>query len=351
MSDEVLDESKEIDTPEQDVQEKAPESLEELQAQIDSMDEKDSSSEPDEVDELVAKGKEKSDDDEGEEEDDEPLAAKADGESEKYEPNYKIKIMDEEVEIDDLFKPAIVSKEAEEKFRELYEKAHGLEHVKQDRDQFRESYNNYKEALNKQTNAINVLSGYLDQGDYDAFFKALNIPAQEVMKYSLTEAQKAEWSPEQRAAYDHQQETKRRANLYQEYYNSNQNQLESLQQDQVVKDYTLETYRPEVKEFLEAFDQRNGQDAFRKEVAQLGTYHEKVHGEVLPVRQLVDSVMTKFAPFMQERKVETQGKPALQQVVTPRDVPVIPNTGPSGQSPAQKAITSLEDLEKLAESM
>ena len=347
MSDKVQEPSNEIDAPEQDVQEESLSSLEELEAKINELDEKDSSDEPDEVDGLVA-GKEKSDpDDEEADEEDLPLAATA----EKYEPNYKVKIKDEEVEIDKIFKPAIVSKEAEDKFRELYEKAHGLEHVKADRDVLREEYRTHKEALHKQTNAINILSGYLDQGDYQAFFKALNIPTQEVMKYSLTEAQKADWTPEQRASYDQQWEAKRRANLYEEYYNSNQSQLESLQQDQVVKDYTLETYRPEVKEFIDAFDQRNGQNAFRKEVAQLGTYHEKVDGEVLPIRKLVDSVMDKYAPFMQMQKAETQGTKSSQQVVVQRDVPVIPNTGPSGGAPVQKAITSLDDLEKLADSM
>lgn len=292
------------------------------------------------------------------EEEDLPLAASAeeevDGEvTEKetaaYEANYKFNVKGEEHEIDDVLKPLITSKEVEDKIRRLHEQSFGIEKVEESRDYYKENLGQYKGALEKQTGAINTLSSYLDQGDLESFFKALDIPSKDVMQYALTQAQRQEWTPEQRMAYDQQWETKRRANVYQEQYNTNQSHIESLRQDQVVKDYTIELHNPEVQKFAEAYDQLRGSDAFRNEVADLGTYHEKVHGNVLEVSHLVKAVMEKFGPLMQ-----TSGQVATQatgpQTTAPREVPTIPNTGPGGQAPAQKAIRSLEDLEKLAES-
>lgn len=322
---EVMDESTEMEAPEQEVQaSEASEQESEL-----SLEEK--------VEAMSAA-------DEGEGE------GEAEGEAKpEYAPNFKFKVMEEEHEIDEIFRPAIVSKEAEDKFRELYEKAYGLDHVKGDRDRFRDEFNTHKEALDKQTSAINTLSSYLDSKDFESFFQALDIPKAEIMRFALTEAQKETWTPEQRQQYDDSLTAKRRANVYQEQYNSNQSQLESLRQEQVVKDYQLELYRPEVQEFQQAFDQRNGKDAFRNEVAQLGTYHEKVDGIVKPVGELVQSLMTKFGPFMQTQ-TQSAGQPQ-SQVASPKDVPVIPNTGPAGQAPTHKAIKSLEDLERLADSL
>lgn len=365
MSEEVLDDSKAIETPEQDVQETPTEDVitedASLEEKIEALAKEDVPStaepaaEPAKVEDAVPA----------------PVVdgatgvapeAKAAGDvtagEEKYEPNAKYSVLNEEYEFDKELAPLLQSKEAEDKLRELYEKAHGLDHIKADREQIREDFGTYKADSEKRDVAINTLTSYLDSGDLESFFTSLKIPQADVMRYALQAAQREEWTPEQRAVYDQQIEHKRRANVYEESYNSNQDELESLRQDQVVKDYQLEMYKPDVQVFEAAFNQRKGPDAFRNEVAELGTYNEKVHGKVLPISELVGSIMKKFEPWIGATTPAVAATPAAitpqatpQAVSQPAELPVIPNTGPAGQAPAAKAITSIADLEKIADAL
>src|SRR5574343_1562020 len=62
-----------------------------------------------------------------------------------YQPTYKFKVKDQELEFDDLFKPLVTSKEAEAKIREFHEKYHGIEEVKKHRDEIRQNWESYRQ--------------------------------------------------------------------------------------------------------------------------------------------------------------------------------------------------------------
>ena len=108
MSEEVLDDSTAIETPEQDVQESTSTLSEDasIEEKIEALGAADSdegtAEEEAPVEEPVIEGEE-------------PIAA---AEGEKYEPDLKFKVLDEEHEMDEVFKGLPLNKEAEEKLRE-----------------------------------------------------------------------------------------------------------------------------------------------------------------------------------------------------------------------------------------
>ena len=349
MSQEVLDESAvgAEATPEQEVQEiESPQSLDDLKAlAAEDEDEEEVSADDGSAEEEVAEVED------GAEQEEIEASAPA---KEEYVPDYKLKAGGEEIEIPEVFRAAITSKEAEEQFKEVFRKAHGLPQVEQSRDKYKEDFNALYQSAKTQDDAVQTLDGYLKNKDLHSFFTALEIPIQDVMKYALEQAELQAGTPEQRQAFEAQVEAKRRANMMEQSYNSNEQQLLSLQQDKVVQDYRIELFKPEVQAFEKAFNQSHGDDAFEAEVGRLGEYYEKVHGDVRPVSQLVEEVMGKFGPLVQQTQQQSSDPAAANpapSIVPPEDLPVIPNTGPSGRAPAQKAIRSIEDLEKIADSI
>ena len=126
-------------------------------------------------------------------------------------------------------------------------------------------------------------------------------------------------------------------------------ELSQLQRRQVVSEYNVELSKPDVQQFQLAFDQRNGEGSFAAEVAERGKYHESVNKTVLPISQLVGEIVGRFGGFTAAAPpVPGNGQvPNSQGVVSPQNLPVIPNTGGGGgSSPAQKVITSVADLEQ-----
>jgi hypothetical protein len=55
-----------------------------------------------------------------------------------WKPSFKFKVKDKELEFDDFVKPIIKTKDLEQKFKDLYEKAHGLDEVKTSRETFKQ---------------------------------------------------------------------------------------------------------------------------------------------------------------------------------------------------------------------
>jgi hypothetical protein len=265
-----------------------------------------------------------------------------------YQPNFKFKVLDQEQEFDELLRPLIKSKDVEEKIRELYSKGFGIEHIKGERQKFREELETLKpqyESLNK---GLDQLSNMLGKKDYLGFFNALKIPEEDILQYALSRVQYKEMPPEQRQQLDAQYQEKQRL----EYLEQTNQQLLEMYQNQAVHQRTseLDGYlgKPDIQATASAFDARVGQPgAFRDEVIRRGQYHASISGQDIPVEQAVREVMALIgnatpAPQMQAAAVN----PAT--VAAQQNKPVIPNIKGRGTSPAKKAISSISDLRKYA---
>lgn len=268
----------------------------------------------------------------------------------QYTPNYKFKFRSpldpsrqEEREFDEWARPLIKDADTEKRFREIYEKACGLDYVKPNYMKMRENLDTLKKEHTEITQSLQRLGSFLHEGDYDSFFKTLEIPDEKIFQYVLDKLNYQQLPPEQRQAHDQASTLKQRAY---ELELQNQQLQQAYQQTQVqARTASLDSAldRPDVKTVAEAFDARVGKPgAFRDEVILRGQLAWQTRGVDLTPEQAVKEVLA-----LAGGSVAPAQSPQPQAQAQQRP-PVIPNISGKGSSPARRAPRSIEDLKKLA---
>jgi len=274
-----------------------------------------------------------------------------------WKPDYKFKVMDKEHEIDEWARAAIKDEETLKKARELYEKAYGLEPLKQSRDEFKTKYQSalpQVEEYKQVSQSLNRLSHFVQQKDFGSFFEGLKIPKAEIFKWVKSELELSEQPPEMqqqlRAAKEYQ------AKLYdiQQQMTSYQQQLEQANRFQA--EQTIGgAIAAHAKDVAAVFNERAGDpQAFYNAVMQQGAYHQQATGEKLPVDEVVRMVAEKASRFIgyTPQTAAPDAAPAAvapaTNVIVKGDKPTFPNAKAGGASPVTRNFKSLDDIKKHA---
>lgn len=262
-----------------------------------------------------------------------------------YSPNYKFKVMDQELEFDEWVKKSIKDAETEKKARDLYAKAYGLEHVKNDRQAIKTQYEELKKTHTQTEEALNKVVGMAQAGDLEGFFQAFDLPIEKVLRFALEYAQRTpeqqEYLASQRAAQQRQQEAELR---YQQLAQSN----EQLRVQQRTFELDQQLSRTEVASVAQMFDSRLGQPgAFRMEVIRRGQLHA-ASGQDISAKQAVSEVM-RIVGMQAPVSTDGHSAAATTKVVQPNSKPVLPNIQGRGASAVKKTPKSLDDLRRMAE--
>jgi hypothetical protein len=262
-----------------------------------------------------------------------------------YTPNYKFKVFDKEHEFDEWIRPTI-NKDNEEKIRDLYTKAFGLEPLKQKYEGVKEKLGKIEPEYTKIMSGLNEVNEYLNKGDMDNFFKRLQIPEENVYKWVLNKLNYEQMPPEERAKVDQSRQMEQQLETYQKQNEMLRRQYETqlVSQKQMLLDTSIS--RPEVKTIADSFDSRMGRPgAFRDEVIKRGILHYQLTGQDLSPEEAIREAMVVIGS--PQVSVTT---PTAEVVEKP--VPVIPNVGSrGGAAPSKKNFRSLDDLKKLANSL
>ena len=286
----------------------------------------------------------------------EPGQAPTEGEPPEYTPNFEFTVKDKKLEFDEWARPFVKDKETEAKFREMFEKAHGLEEVKTHRQSLRDELNTLKTEKTQLDTSLKQLSSYVQNKDYNSFFETLKIPKEDIIRYAVDELKYQELSPEQRREIDaHRQQTSRLSELELQ----NQQLLEQSQQairSQAEFQLNSELSKPDIASIAQNYDARIGKPgAFRQEVINRGAYYETVHGQTIPAAQAVQEIVQLIggqASTSPQASTTPQQPSPSQVVATQKTKPVIPNVQGSGSnSPYKKQPTSVEDLRKMRDQM
>lgn len=269
-----------------------------------------------------------------------------------YQPNFKFKVLDKELEFDEFLKGAIKDAEVEKKVRDLYERAHGLDSVKQDRQTLRSELSQTKEKIAKTDQALETLGNYVRNGDFDSFFENLNIPKQSILQYALELVQREQWTPQQKAQW----EASRSAQQQALHYQTENQQLEARQQQLMVqqKEFELGTVlsTPETQGIAQAYDAGMGQPgAFRQYVIRMGQMLEAAGQDVTAAQAVQEAVRHLRAVNPNLGVPGSQAQPAqgAPAIVQPNNKPTIPNIQGRGTSPVRSSVKNLNDLKKLAQ--
>lgn len=271
-----------------------------------------------------------------------------------YTPNFEFTVKDKKLEFDEWARPFVTDSEKEAKFREVFEKAHGLEEVKSHRDAIRDENKTLKDENTRINEGLSTVNTYLQNNDMKSFFEALGVPKEKILRYAVDELKYQEMAPEERQEYDayRQQQTK----LSQLELNNQQmyQQNQEMVKQQAEFALTQEMSKPDISQIAQAYDTRVGQPgAFKKEVINRGIQYE-VQGTVITAAQAVQEIAQLVGhTASQQATAPTHAAPTPSQVVaTQQSKPVIPNVqGGGSSSPYKKQPNSLDDLKKLREQM
>lgn len=278
-----------------------------------------------------------------------------------YTPNYKFRYMDElenkiDGEIDEWARP-FINQDTEEKFRQLWAKAHGLDFVKNRFNKTRGEYQAYRQQIDPLVQSWQELTGLYQKGDMDSFFKGLQIPEDKIFQYVLDKLNYERLPADQRAHIE-----KARAAETQAMELQRQNQALAAQYQQAqVQTRTTELQQAlsslDVSAVAQAFDARVGREgAFRDEVVKRGVLAWHTTGQDISSAQAIQEVMQLYGAFTGGQQTAAHmaqaaspgGAPAVSQA---QKAPTLPNVGGNNASPARKAPKSLDELKKLAAQM
>jgi len=279
-----------------------------------------------------------------------------------YSPNYKYKIKDQEFEFEDWAKNLAKEKTVEEKLRELYTKSHGLEEIKKARDEIKGKFEEVLPKYQGIEKSLNILSGYVKQGDLGSFFEALKIPEQLVLKYAVDRLKYSQLPPEERAKVDAAHQEKQQYRTIEEQNQALQEQVQQQGIAQRQMELNMVLSRQDVGTMATQYDTLVGRPgSFQQKIIEKGAAHYFTTGEDITAQQAAELVLAEVRPFLQGSSGTQQAAPgegaaqaqqsgqtvvANQQAQKPA---VIPNIQASGGSPVKKTVKTLDDIKKIRE--
>lgn len=279
----------------------------------------------------------------------------------KYEPNFKYKAFGKEKELDPFFRDLVKDPESERKVKEVFTRADAFDDMK---GRYEAASIEGQKTLQQFTaldRDVRRVTSFLNSGDTDNFFRALNIPDSMLLEHLQRKAEIQQLSPDQQRAYN-QGIDARAQNLYaqetyeqlKQNYATQQVEYRQMQLDSVL-------LRPEVNSAASAWDQKMGLGAFRNLVIEEGANVVHATGQDLPAEMVVQRVLQKYGKLLQSeapqpapQNSQPQASPQPQpsapqapQTVVVQGKPVIPNVNGRGTSPVKQAPKSLDELRKL----
>jgi hypothetical protein len=257
-----------------------------------------------------------------------------------------------ETEIPELYRGLIKDADTEKQVKELFQKAHGLDFLKQDRDVMRTERDEFKTQFNQVMADVAELGDHYKRDDLDAFFQKLKVPPEKVLQWAVNKAKLMQMTPEQQQAHEGRIQAERNA-----YYTRRQNEMMSSEQQserasqrELVLDMGLR--QPDVRQIADQYDAQAQQPgAFRQLVIERGilAWHNR-QVDLTPDQALAEAMQIAGKLSV---KPGLPGTTSVQPggaapAVAPAKKPVIPNVGGSPATPVRKSFKSLDEIREHA---
>lgn len=256
-----------------------------------------------------------------------------------FTPNFKYSVKGQEKEIDEMFRALVKDAESEKKIKEIFERADGLDVVKQDRTALKQEFEGFKTQITPYMQEYHKFTSLRDKGNLGAAFQVAGINDEDIFKYALQKLQMSE-NPHMADLYKNNTEATLR-----EFDMSGQLQQVQLERQQLQAqqfDFNLNQAINSHKDVVSAIEAKWGQPgSFMEEVKAFGLsqYHM---GKNLTEPQAVEAVLNKYKPFLGSAPQAPVNQPAHQAPA------VIPNAGNTNISPVMHKPRTVDDLKKLA---
>jgi hypothetical protein len=278
---------------------------------------------------------------------------------EAYKPDFKYKAQGKEFEVPEKFKALITDKESEEEVKKILGQAASYEDEKTTNTTLKTKLNEVGGAHNKMMGGVNQLRQMVGKGDFDSFFKGMNIPEEKIYQWVLDKVQYNQLPPEQKAQIDQQRNLQKQAETAQQQVG--QASHREMELATRIKTMELEqTFgKTDVKSMSDAFDQRVGKPGAFKEaiIAHGQSVWALSNGKLdLTPEQAVADFVQKYGNPSAFANANPAAGAATQVQNAPSNAPsanatppvkVIPNVAGRSASPVKQKPKNLEDLKRL----
>ncbi len=271
-----------------------------------------------------------------------------------YTPNLKYKVLREEKEIPDWARPFVTSGDLEKNFKDVFERADGIESVKQHRDALVSENAQMREEWMPAVQTMQAAQSMLQQGDIHGFLQLAGIPEIEILKYAHKRIQLRE-TPGALEQHDELARIRLENQQYQSQLEESQRGQQTLASQNL--EFQMDTHlaRPENLSAVQAFDARVGRPgAFRAEVVRRGQAYA-AQGHNISAEQAVMEVLQLIGWSGQNPATAANGGAGAtgmgQAHGSAQPKPVLPNLRGTGGSPVKKAARSTAELRELARTM
>jgi len=277
----------------------------------------------------------------------------------EYTPNYKVKAYDNEYEIPETFR-SYINKDNEKNFREVFEKAFAIDHMKTKLEKTRsenESLGQYKSNYENINKNLAKASKYVEKGDFGSLFNFLQIPEQNIQQWMYDKLKRGDLPPEAQQIAQKNDEY-----LQKQYELESQNEafrqeLEGVKEQQTQFAIAKRTQeldsvinRPEINSVVKNFDAKLGQDgAFKNEVIRYAAFEAQNTGRDLSAEEAVNEVYKRIA-WNQNSVSDSNGDKVLPPQAGQKK-PTLPSMQGKATSPVTQKIKNLDDLKNLRKQM
>ncbi len=286
---------------------------------------------------------------------------------EPWEPNYKVKFksfdprspdgVQSEAEIPEKYRKLITDPESEKEVRELFEKANGLDYVKETRAKFKNERDQVLGHVDQVHKRLADVDAHIAGGDLDTAFQTMGIQPEKVLHWVLDKIQYSQLEPAQRQAIDSQRATEARTKTLEQ---QNQELAQSHMKAIVsAKDMGLNAMlqRPDISEVVAAYDSRAGrrpQDpSLRDLVINHGelTWHRSGGKIDLSPQECVEAVLRDYGIADAYRssngsvaRAAAPAAPASREPARQQPQQTLPNVSGRATSPTAPRITTKAQL-------
>lgn len=269
-----------------------------------------------------------------------------------YTPNFKFKSLGEEKEFDEFIRGAIKDVETEKKVRELYERSHGVDFIKKQRDHIRTELQSTKSKWAPVEAEMKQAAFYLQQNDLFKFAEMFGITEQKLVESVEQRLKYYQMSPEQRAVYDQRRQAMDQNFQLQNENVSTQDTLLNQQAEMVEMGLQMMMTSPDMQSMGSQYDSRAGKPgSFQEAVLKMGDYLTRTSGRFVPVHEAAKEVIKMAALQAHPQAAAPNQVPPAPQVVSPPQKPTITSIQAKPVSPVKAKVRNLDDLRKLQKEM
>lgn len=282
-----------------------------------------------------------------------------------YEPNFKFRVHNdeeededgEEQEFDEFVRGAIKDKESEDRIRDLYTRAHGLDALKPRHQKLQERFSTVAQHYGKLHQTVQDILRSRDEGDYATFLEKSGVKVGALAEWLMGQIKLNNMSPEERRPHEELSALRREVAELRRGRGAVEDHSSEAAVSVYEDDFRDALRDPSVKKARKAYDERVGESgAFEEFVLDYGSRYYRKHGKNLrpakAVRECLKVLgLESSAPSQGAQGAPSQGATgsgAARKVVAQPKTAFLPNTGSSAASATSKKPQSIKDLKKLA---